>query len=145
MNRITKFIAVVVLIHPWFSRVEGQEDRLGLADLAGYRAALSGKATADDAGAADPPAQVRFSRPLGAARRISRPACGRGRAGRTDLPPRAGRQLPRAGRGLDHRDVRRPILPGLSPSWAHSIPVPEPGREVRFTGTFLKMVRYAAQ
>lgn len=34
--------------------------QLSLADLAGYRAALSGKATADDARTSDPPTQVKF-------------------------------------------------------------------------------------
>jgi hypothetical protein len=146
MNRIGKFIAVVVLIHPWSSRVHGQEDRLGLADLAGYRAALSGKATADDARAADPPAQVHF-RDL-----WDRPDAFRGR------------HVIVEGRVL--RIFRQePVgsFPALAEVWITStsgdpfclvspqagptsipIPMPEPGRNVRFTGTFLKMVRYAA-
>ncbi len=118
MNRLIKFSVVVVLIHPWFSRVEGQEDRLGLADLAGYRAALSGKATADDAGAADPPAQVRF-RDL-----WERPDAFRGRhvivEGRVVriFRQEAVGSFPALAEVWITRDVRRPILRGLSPSWA---------------------------
>src|SRR5262249_55378889 len=37
-----------------------RDDRLGLTDLAAYRAALSGKATADDARPSDPPVPVGF-------------------------------------------------------------------------------------
>ena len=143
MNRLTKFSVVVVLIHPWLSRVEGQEDRFGLADLAGYRAALSGKATADDAGAAAPPAQVRF-RDL-----WERPDAFRGRHVVVE--------------GQVVRIFRQEAVgsfPALAEVWisamsgdpfclvfpqAGPIPVPELGREVRFTGTFLKMVRYAAR
>jgi hypothetical protein len=144
MNSVTKFIIIVMLIHPWFSHAEGQEDRLGLADLAGYRAALSGKATADDAMAADPPAQVHF-RDL-----WNRPDAFRGR------------HVIVEGRVL--RIFRQePVgsFPALAEVWITStsgdpfclvspqagqirIPIPEPGRDVRFTGTFLKMVRYAA-
>jgi hypothetical protein len=144
MNCFTKFIVLVVLIHPWCSRADGQEDRLGLADLAGYRAALSGKATADDASAADPPAQVQF-RDL-----WERPDAFRGRhvivEGRV---VRIFRQEP-VGSFPALAEVWITSTSGdpfclVSPrAGLTSIPIPEPGRDVRFTGTFLKMVRYAA-
>jgi hypothetical protein len=140
MNRLANVIAVVVLCNPWFSSVEGQEDRLGLADLAGYRAALSGKATADDATADDPPVAVRF-RDL-----WERPDAHRGRRVAVE--------------GRVYRIFRQELVgsfPALAEVWITSSsgdpfclvaprdgPIPEPGRDVRFTGIFLKMVRYAA-
>jgi hypothetical protein len=144
MNRLTKFIAVIVLIHPWFSRAGGQEDRLGLADLAGYRAALSGKATADDARAADPPARVHF-RDL-----WNRPDAFRGRhvivEGRVLRIFRQGPvgsfpALAEVWITSKSGDPFCLVSPQAGPT---SIAIPEPGQDVRFTGTFLKMVRYAA-
>jgi len=144
MNRLAKFIAVVVLIHPWFSRAHGQEDRLGLADLAGYRAALSGKATADDARAADPPAQVHF-RDL-----WNRPDAFRGRhvivEGRVlrifrQEPVGSFPALAEVWITATSGDPFCLVSPQAGPT---ATPIPEPGRDVRFTGTFLKMVRYAA-
>src|SRR5438045_2123290 len=76
MNDPCKLIAVLMLVHLGFSaaggssraegrgtsrdRDQGQDDQWSLADLAGYRAALTGRATADDARPSDPPAPVRF-------------------------------------------------------------------------------------
>jgi hypothetical protein len=140
--------------------------QLGLADLAGYRAALSGKATADDAKADDPPARVAF-RDL-----WNRPDRFRGRRvtieGRVlrifrqgpvgSFPPLAevwvtapagdpfcvvfpqpvppGEDSPKRGSPAQAarnqgNEVRANLMPAL-------------GRTVRFTGTFLKQVSYAA-
>jgi hypothetical protein len=140
MNRVVRLIAVVVLCNPWFSHARGQEDRLGLGDLAGYRAALSGKATADDARAGDPPAPVHF-RDL-----WNRPDVFRGR--RVIVEGRVLRIF---------RQEPVGSFPALAEVWISSTsgdpfclvspqagPIPEPGQNVRFAGTFLKMVRYAA-
>jgi hypothetical protein len=144
MNGLTKFIAVVVLIDPWFSRAQGQDDRLGLADLAGYRAALSGKATADEARAADPPALVHF-RDL-----WNRPDAFRGRhvivEGRVvrifrQEPVGSFPALAEVWITSTSGDPFCLVSPKAGPT---SVPIPEPGRDVRFTGTFLKMIRYAA-
>ncbi len=103
----------------------GQDDQLSLADLVGYRAALSGKATADDARPSDPPARVGF-RDL-----WERPDAYRGRRvtvrGRVaaDLPSGAGGQLPPAAPGLDLLDGRRSVLPGLPNRRPASIRRPE--------------------
>ncbi len=147
------------------------DDRLGLADLAAYRAALSGKATADEARPADPSSSVGF-RDL-----WTRPDAYRGRRvtvrGRLERTFRQGAvgSFPalveawvfstsgdpfcvvysQAGAGPGtgaspsgisapgtstdgHRGDARPAGPAG----------PGPGRVVRFTGTFLKMVRYVA-
>jgi hypothetical protein len=144
MNRLTRFIAVVVLSSPWFSHARGQEDRLGLADLAGYRAALSGKATADDATADDRPAQVHF-RDL-----WNRPDAFRGRRVIVDgRVLRIFRQepvgsFPALGEVWISSTSGDPFCLVFPQAGADSTPIPEPGRDVRFTGTFLKMVRYAA-
>ncbi len=133
MTRLTRFIVVLVLIHPWFPRVGAQEDRVGLADLAGYRAALSGKGTG-------PPTAVHF-----------RDLWDRSEAYR-------GRHVVVDGR-VQRIFRQEPVgdFPALAEVWITSPagdpyclvfplpgPVPDRGREVRFTGTFLKMVRYAA-
>ena len=144
-----------------------QGDRLSLADLAGYRAALSGKPTADDARPADPPRPVQF-RDL-----WTHPGTFQGRRvvvqGRVErvfrqgpigsFPPlveawifsKAGDPFcvvfpgpgatfagdrergPDVRAGADHRPD--------DPAWSRAVPAP--GRWVRFTGTFLKMIRYA--
>ena len=59
------WLAVLLLAHGgWSGRAQSGSDdletRLGLADLAAYRAALSGKATADDAHASGPMRPVTF-------------------------------------------------------------------------------------
>jgi hypothetical protein len=150
-----------------------RDDRLGLADLAAYRAALSGKATADEARPSDPPVPVGF-RDL-----WNRPEAYRGRRvtirGRLERSFRQGAVgsfpplveawifspsgdpfclvYPRAGAGTDAGpstgppsvsapvsadDARRTDARAAGPA------EPGPGRVVRFTGTFLKMVRYTA-
>jgi hypothetical protein len=134
--------------------------QLGLTDLVKYRAALMGKATADDASPADPPVYVSF-RDL-----WNRPDVFRGRHVTTD--------------GRVQRIFRQgPIgsFPALAEIWIvspagdvfclvaphrsstselpehghsqedHATPqrIPKPGQTVRFTGTFLKMIRYRAR
>lgn len=119
-----------------------RDDRLGLADLPAYAAALAGRPTADDARPSDPPAVVGF-RDL-----WDRP---------TDL---LGRRVTIRGR-LERTFRQGPVgsFPPLAESWIFSragdpfcivYPRPatnhlaDPGRAVRFTGTFLETVRYAA-
>jgi hypothetical protein len=146
-----------------------RDDRLGLADLAAYRAALSGKATADEARPSDPAAPVGFrdlwTRPEAyRGRRVTV----RGRLERTfrqgavgSFPPLVETWVfspsgdpfcvvypqPGAGTGQEPSggsapgsaaDDRRRDARAAGPA------EPGPGRMVRFTGTFLKMVRYAA-
>jgi hypothetical protein len=145
-----------------------EDNRIGLADLAAYRTALSGRPTADDARASDPPARVGF-RDL-----WQRPEAYRGR--RVTVHGRLERTFRQAAVGSFPPLVEawvfspsgdpmcvvypRPDASGAdqatggSPSGsAHddrrdhpaSTPAaPAPGRMVRFTGTFLKMIRYAA-
>ena len=70
MNGFRRLILFRVLVFLWLSASGGlawadesetrQDDQLSLADLVGYCAALSGKATADDARPSDPPARVGF-------------------------------------------------------------------------------------
>jgi hypothetical protein len=166
MNGLRRSILFRVLVLLWLpasgglawadESEKGQDDQLSLADLVGYRAALSGKATADDARPSDPPARVGF----------------RDLWDRTDAY--RGRRV--TVRGRVARVFRQgPVgsFPPLLQVWAFSptgdpfclvfprptgeteadrgpdarsrpSAVPGPGREVRFTGTFLKMIRYAA-
>jgi hypothetical protein len=146
----------------------GREDQLSLADLAAYRAALSGKATADDARPSDPPARVGF-RDL-----WDHPDAYRGRRvtvhGRVarifrqgpvgSFPPllqvwifsTAGNPFnlvfprPADEAGSGPTIVASSSTEGDRGPEARPGPtaIPGPGRTVRFTGTFLKMVRYAA-
>jgi hypothetical protein len=172
MNGVRRRIVFILLLHLWFSAAggssraderdrtwdqdHGQDDPLSLADLAGYRAALSGRPTADDVQTTDPPVPVHFR----------------------DLWERAsefqGRRV--TVRGRVERIFRQgPVgsFPPLAEVWIFSMagdplclvfPLPEsqdgggrgravrasppagpdPGRSVRFTGTFLRMVRYQA-
>ena len=134
------------------------QHQLNLADLAAYRAALSGKATGENAKTSDPPVRVGF-RDL-----WNRPNTFRGRRvtieGRVErifrqgpigsfpalaevwivspagdpfclvVPNESGTGiLPVADHGLEDRVTATQSL--------------EPGQTVQFTGTFLKMVRYA--
>ena len=141
--------------------------QLSLADLAGYRAALSGKPTADCARAADPPSEVKFKDLWNRPDDLSRPArhgaedgsCGPSARGRSAASPRWRKS----------GSHRRPAI--LSVRYSHNPPhsmqepaasearsgpsakkapkgrradvMPAGGQTVRFTGTFLKMVRYA--
>jgi hypothetical protein len=144
--------------------------QLSLADLAGYRAALSGKPTADDARASDPPTPVKFkdlwNRPdafrgrritiQGRVSRIFRqgpvgtfpplaevwitspagdPVCVVcPQPGSTD-DPATGLQAAAGEKALPLEEKQRNAERGGA--------MPELGRTVRFTGTFLKMVSYA--
>ncbi len=65
--------------------------QLTLADLAAYRAALTGKATRDDAQSVRPAGPREFQRHLESPRRISRPPRDGPGTRRTDLSPGAGR------------------------------------------------------
>jgi hypothetical protein len=140
--------------------------QLGLADLAGYRAALSGKATADDAKTDDPPARVAF-RDL-----WNRPDQFRGR--RVTVQGRVARIFRQGPVGsfppLAEVWVTSPagdpycvVFPQPAPRGEANQPsgtprgaessqgralgatlMPNLGGTVRFTGTFLKQVSYAA-
>ena len=133
--------------------------RLNLADLAAYRAALSGKATADDARASDPPSQVNF-RDL-----WNRPEAFRGRRvtvqGRVERIFRQGSvgsfpALAEVWIAASTGDPFCLVVPqesvtGSLPATDHNLEgratpqqVAKLGQMVRFTGTFLKTIRYAA-
>jgi hypothetical protein len=142
-----------------FADESGPSHQVTLADLAAYHTALSGKPTADDAGVSDPPAQVSFkdlwNRPLafrgrrvtiqGRVERIFRqgPVGSFPALAEVWITSPAGNPfclvVPQDGRtGVD--PVKKTGLEG----YATSPVMPEPGQTVRFTGTFLKMVRFAA-
>jgi len=150
------------------------QQQLTLVDLAGYRAALSGKATAGDARAGDPPARVVFkdlwNRPdrfrgrrvtiQGRIVRIFR----QGSVG--SFPPLVEVWIaspvgdpfcvvfPQPGSIDGNVQKRRTAAQAADDHEqdtladhgkdARATPIPELGRTIRFTGTFLKMVRYAA-
>jgi hypothetical protein len=137
------WLAILLLLPGgWFSRAQSPGDDplsgLGLADLAAYRAALSGKAPADDPRAAQPVPAVTF-RDL-----WDHPETWTGRRVRV--------------RGNVARIFRQDAVGGFPPlaeAWL-STPqgelfctvfptarVPEPGEAVAFTGTFLRTIRYA--
>jgi hypothetical protein len=177
-NRTRKLTVVLWLIPLGLSASSGpsraqdrnQDDELSLADLTAYRAALSGKATADDARPTSPSARVGF-RDL-----WERSGAHRGRhvtvQGRVErvfrqgpvgsfpslievwvyspvgdpfclvFPRPTGPATPDRDQehhvvfpSLDHRGEDAPAAPTT---------IPGPGQTVQFTGTFLKMVRYAA-
>jgi hypothetical protein len=136
---------------------------LSLADLAGYRAALSGKPTADLARASDPPVEAKFkdlwNQPDAfRGRRVSV----RGRVVRIfrqgavgSFPPLAEVWItspagdpfcavfPQPG-PTEPDQLETAASPGGSHGEKERIAtVPELGRIVDFTGTFLKLVRYA--
>ena len=91
--------SVLVLVCSIASFADDSESphQLSLADLAAYRAALSGKATGENAKTSDPPVRVGFQGPLESPRRISRPPGDHPGTRRTDLPPGTDWQLPRPG------------------------------------------------
>jgi len=161
--KATRMVPVVLALG-FYSRSFADDSethhQLTLADLASYRAALSGKATAADAKADDLPARVGFKDLW------NRPDAFRGRhvtvQGRVErifrqgpvgsFPPLAEVWItspagdpiclvvPQEGRtGIlsltDHGQEDR----------ATSRPIPELGRTIGFTGTFLKLVGYAAK
>ncbi len=137
------WLAVLLLAHGgWSSRAQSGSDdletRLGLADLAVYRAALTGKATADDAHAAEPVPPVTFH-------------------DLWDYPETwRGRRVQVQGKVV--RIFRQDAIGGFPPlaeAWL-STPkgdlfctvfpmagVPDLGQTVTFTGTFLRTLRYA--
>ena len=145
------------------------DDRIGLADLAAYRAALSGRATADDARPSDPTARVGF-RDLWErteAYRGRRVTIG-GRLERTfrqgaigSFPPLVESWIfsptgdpfcvvyPRpeatGGGGTAGESPVGSADDRTRDPKAETPGVPRPGRMVRFTGTFLKTVRYPAR
>ncbi len=140
--------------------------QLSLADLAGYRAALSGKPTADQARATDPPAEVKFKDlwdhpDVFQGRRV----VVQGRVVRTfrqgpvgSFPPLAEVWItspagdpfcvvfprPGASDGKEAGSIKlKATPPEKTARDATSEEMPRAGGMVRFTGTFLKMVRYA--
>jgi hypothetical protein len=136
---------------------------ISLADLAGYRAALSGKPTADMARASDPPVEAKFrdlwnNQDAFRGRRVSV----QGHVARIfrqgavgSFPPLAEVWItspagdpfcavfPQPGpTDLEHLETAASRDARYSDA-ARGVVIPELGRMVRFTGTFLKMVRYA--
>ncbi len=136
-------LAVLLLAHGgWSSRAQSGSDdlatRLGLADLAAYRAALSGTTTADDAPAAEPVPPVTFHdlwdhpenwrgrrvQVQGTVARIFRQDAVGG------FPP-----LAEAWLSTPEGDLFCTVFPTAE--------VPDVGQHVSFTGRFLKTIRYA--
>jgi len=132
--------------------------QLTLADLAAYRAALSGKATGENAKTSDPPLPVAFSDLW------NHPDAFRGR--RVTIHGRLERTFRQGPIGsfpalaevwivspagdpfcvVVPHDVGTSILALKDSSLedrAAPTAIPEPGQKVQFTGTFLKLVRYA--
>jgi hypothetical protein len=133
--------------------------QLSLVDLTKYRAALAGKATAEDAKSSDTPVRVSFKDLW------NRPDAFRGR--RVTIQGRAERIFRQDPVGsfpaLAEIWIASPagdpsclVVPqesgtGISPKYDHDLEgratppqIPKLGQTVRFTGTFLKMIRYAA-
>jgi hypothetical protein len=140
-----------------------QSDRqLSLADMAGYRAALSGKPSAENARASDPPIQVTFkdlwNRPEvfrgrrvtvgGQVARIFRqgPVGSFPALAEVWISSSAGDPycivfpLPLSG---DQDPPKTVAATATGGDVSKSMTTTEPGNKVRFTGTFLKIVRYA--
>jgi hypothetical protein len=130
--------------------------QLTLADLAGYRAALSGKPTADSAKATDSPVEAKFKDLW------NRPDTFKGR--RVLIQGHVARIFRQGPVGsfpaLAEAWITSPagnpfcvVFPQPAPSdfddplerngSGRGVAMPEIGQMVRFTGTFLKMVRYA--
>lgn len=117
-------------------------DRLGLVDLPAYAEALKGRATAGAARPSDPPVEVSFrdlwhhpDHSLG--RRVTI----RGRLERTFRQGPVG-QFPPLAESWIFSTTGDPFC-AVFP-WTNEDLRQAPGRPVRFTGTFLRMVRYAA-
>jgi len=134
--------------------------QLTLADLAGYRAALSGNAITDDAKAADPPAPVSFKDLLNRPNAFSgRRVTVQGRVERIFRQGPVGSFPPLAEIWITSPagDPFCLVVPqkggtGILSLTTHgqegratAQPIPELGRMIRFTGTFLKLVGYAAK
>jgi hypothetical protein len=138
------------------------DHQLSLADMAGYRAALSGKPSAENVRASDPPIQVSFKELW------NRPEFFRGR--RVTVGGQVTRSFRQGPVGsfpalaevwitssvgdpycivfpLPLSTDRNPSETGAPKAtggdFSESIATTEPGKKVRFTGTFLKIVRYA--
>ena len=133
--------------------------QLSLADLAKYRAALTGKPTADDAKSSDTPIRVSFNDLW------TRPDALRGRRitiqGRVErifrqdpvgsFPALAEIWIASPAGNPSCLVVPQKNDPGISPVNDHDLQglatrerISELGQSVQFTGTFLKMVRYKA-
>jgi hypothetical protein len=134
---------------PTFAQGQSDADdlpaQIGLADMPGYRAALSGKATADDASATDPPRAVSF-RDLWdhADSWLGRRVTVHGRIARIfrqgavgSFPP-----LVEAWISTPAGDLLCVVFPQGEASPGTG--TPEPGQQVSFTGTFFKPIRYKA-
>jgi hypothetical protein len=153
-------ISVVMAPVCWASYLDDDlqtSHQLSLADLAGYRAALSGKPTADSARASDPPVETKF-RDL-----WNRPDVFQGRRilvqGHVARIFRQGHfgSFPALAEVWITSPAGDPfcvVFPQPGPTDSNGTPerhsdagrgiaMPELGQMVRFTGTFLKMVRYA--
>ncbi len=133
--------------------------QLTLADLAAYRAALSGKAIADSAEATDPPLKVGFRDLWERSDRFrGRRVTVDGRVSRIFRQGPVG-QFPALAEIWINSTVGDPfclVVPQGrdTPASAGAIanraaagtmrPLPGPGMSVHFTGTFLKIVRYTA-
>ena len=165
---LTRFLVLMALwLSVWVGRSwadepeSGRDDQLSLADLADYRAALSGKPTADDARPADLPVNLGFrdlwERPDAyRGRRVTV----RGRVARTfrqgpvgSFPPLlqvwtfspAGDPFCLVFPQERDQNTPSPAVNSKGPGTRASRPtVLGPGQLVQFTGTFLKMIRYAA-
>ena len=140
---LSSWLVVLLLAHGgWSSRAQSGTDdletRLGLADLAAYRAALSGKGAADDANASEPVRPVSFLdlwdhpenwrghqvQVRGTVARIFRQdAFG-------DFPP-----LAEAWLNTPEGNLLCTVFPAAG--------VPDLGQNVTFTGRFLRTIRYA--
>jgi hypothetical protein len=167
MNQSPVLIIAVTTVlvaegHPWASVGDDNIEtiaQLTLADLAAYRMALSGKATADAAESTDLPVSVGFKdlwehsehfrgRRVVVEGRVSR-IFRQGPIGQ--FPPLAELWV-----GSSAGDPFCLVVPQsieTSPSAASTgggkrseaqVAIPEMGTRIRFTGTFLKMVRYVA-
>ena len=154
-------VSVLVLGSCGWTRAGQSEgaDQLTLADLAAYRSALSGKATADGARASDQPVRTTFrdlwSHPDGfRGRRVT--VNGRVerifRQGQVGSFPALAEVWVASPAGdpfcliVPERDGSG-VLPEHTPGTNNlgtRRPIPNIGQTVQFTGTFLKMVRYAA-
>ena len=126
------------LVQPAQSGSDDLETRLGLADLAAYRAALSGKATADDAHTSEPVRPVTFHDLW------DHPETWRGR--RVQVQGKIARifrqdavggfpPLAEAWLSTPEGDLFCTVFPTAG--------VPDLGQQVTFTGRFLRTIRYA--
>jgi hypothetical protein len=136
------FIAGVGTLSRSFAEQADSPDPLGLADLPGYRAALVGEGSAEGASAANLSKRVSFQD------LSTRPDRYRGR--RVTVQGRIVRIFRQGSLGS---------FPPLAEIWIASTgsdlaclvspqdrgAIPELGKSIRFTGTFLKLVRYAAK